>query len=239
MKTFGITAVLVLALGCFAAAQATTRTTPAQDNNQESSSKPGTWSNSSVPEGTQVKKTEPETVVQPTMKPIRVTPAVIRSAQSKLKDKGLYNGAEDGVEGPQTRAAVRKFQQDEALPVTGRLDEKTMSKLDVGATQTMSSAPSDVGRGGKAFGHDIKEGHPVEAGKALGKGVGSGAKAVGEGVKSGAVGVKDKVGEGMSKVGHKVSGKTNEEKNKAEQKKKEEQQEHEQAPPPQQNPPQR
>jgi hypothetical protein len=57
----------------------------------------------------------------------------------------------------------------------------------------MANAPSDIGRGAKAAGHDIKEGHPVAAAKAVGKGVGHAGKAVAEGTKSGAMGSKDKI----------------------------------------------
>jgi hypothetical protein len=59
----------------------------------------------------------------------------------------------------------------------------------------MATAPGDIGRGAKAAGHDIKGGHPIAAGKALGKGVGRAAKAVGEGTKS-----------GVSEGAHKVTG---------------------------------
>ena len=43
------------------------------------------------------------------------------------------------------------------------------------------SAPGDVGRGAKAAGHDVRTGHPVEAGKSIGEGVGRGAKDVAKG----------------------------------------------------------
>jgi len=94
---------------------------------------------------------------------------------------------------PVTRAAIRKYQQDQNLTITGTLDESTLSHLNVGAGQTMATALGDIGRGAKAAGHDIKGGHPVAAAKAMGKGVGRDGKAVGEGAKSGVVGTKDKV----------------------------------------------
>lgn len=251
-----MTASLVLAMAAFIAAQSndqrtpTTETTPAQNNSQASpddsaapasssgsaqSSSP--LSNSHVPQGTEATSTGRDTVVQPEAKPVKVTPGVIRSAQAKLKERGFYDGPEDGQMGPKTRAAIRQFQNEEKMPASGRLDPPTMAKLGVGTTQNLSAGASDVGRGGKAFGHDLKGGHPVEAGRALGKGAVSGGKAVGEGVKSGAIGVKDKAEDEVSKVHHKVSGKTKEEKNKAEQKANDRQNPPQQDP--QQNPPQR
>jgi peptidoglycan hydrolase-like protein with peptidoglycan-binding domain len=159
---------------------------------------------------------KPGKAAQPVAKPVNVTPSVVKSAQERLADKGYNPGPADGVAGPQTRSALRKFQADQGLPETGRFDQPTLAKLDVAATQQLGSAPSDVGRGGKAFGHNIKEGHPVEAGKALGKGGEHFGKKVGEGAKSGAIGVKDKVGQGVSKVGDKLSGKSDDEREKAE-----------------------
>jgi len=59
--------------------------------------------------------------------------------------------------------------------------------------ETRVTAPGDIGRGAKAAAHDIKEGHPIAAGKAMGKGIGRAGKAVGEGTKSGVKGAKHKV----------------------------------------------
>jgi hypothetical protein len=65
--------------------------------------------------------------------------------------------------------------------------------LGVGGGKVMASAPGDIGRGAKAAAHDIKEGHPIAAGKAMGKGIGRAGKAVGEGTESGVKGAKHKV----------------------------------------------
>jgi peptidoglycan hydrolase-like protein with peptidoglycan-binding domain len=149
---------------------------------------------SAAPQGTQVTKQHPtNNEVQPTAKKIRVNSKVIRQAQEKLNDKGYSSGPVTGRMNLATRAAVRKFQADEKLKATGRLDENTLSHLNIGAGTTMGAAPGDVGHGAMAAGHDIKEGHPVAAGKALGKGVGRAGKKVGEGTKSAVVGTKDKM----------------------------------------------
>ena len=57
--------------------------------------------------------------------------AGIRTAQQQLKDSGYYNGSVDGIDGPATRAAIRKYQADKNLTVNGRLDRETRSKLGV------------------------------------------------------------------------------------------------------------
>jgi peptidoglycan hydrolase-like protein with peptidoglycan-binding domain len=145
-----------------------------------------------APSGTVADAQHPDQV-QPAPEKIRVTPDVVRAAQQKLDDNGYKAGKPDGKVGPRTRAAVRKFQADNNLEKTGKLDESTLSHLNVGAGKTMAAAPGDIGRGAKAAGHDIAKGHPVAAAKAMGTGVGRAGKAVGEGTKSGVMGTKDKI----------------------------------------------
>ena len=123
---------------------------------------------------------------------IHLTPSVIRAAQQKLDAAGYHSGTPDGKLGPQTRAAISKYQQDQGLKPNGTLDETTLSKLNVGGNQTMATAPGDLKSGAKAAGHDIKEKHPVAAAKDMGKGIGEAGKAVGEGTKSDIVSAKDK-----------------------------------------------
>lgn len=57
----------------------------------------------------------------------------IQNAQEALKDKG-YMVSIDGVVGGQTSAAIREFQQDNNLSVTGTLNSETMAALDSGAS---------------------------------------------------------------------------------------------------------
>lgn len=54
---------------------------------------------------------------------------MIRQAQRALQDQGYYNGPIDGVLGPRTQQAIRDFQHDHRLPVTGQLDDQTASAL--------------------------------------------------------------------------------------------------------------
>lgn len=76
-----------------------------------------------------------------------------------------------------------------------------------GGGKKMAAAPSDLGRGGKAIGHDVKGGHPVAAAKAGAKGGADFGTTVGSGTKDAAIGVKDKTGHGLSAVGNKLEGK--------------------------------
>jgi hypothetical protein len=49
--------------------------------------------------------------------------------QSKLARKGYYGGVIDGAIGSQTRAAIRAYQVDRGLPVSGRIDGALLRSL--------------------------------------------------------------------------------------------------------------
>ena len=141
------------------------------------------------------------------------TRANVRDAQQALKDKGLYDGPIDGINGPKTRAAIRSYQEKDNLNEDGRLGPKTMDTLGVKhasagtefresgeqVKRSYTKGGEAIGHGGKEMGSAIKHGDVVDAGKDLGKGVGHGAAdvAVGTGhaVKSAAKGVKNGVTE--------------------------------------------
>lgn len=55
--------------------------------------------------------------------------AEIRDTQQQLRAAGMYVGPIDGLWGPDTRAAVERFQQSRGLAVTGRLDDPTRLAL--------------------------------------------------------------------------------------------------------------
>ena len=56
---------------------------------------------------------------------------LLAKVQSKLAALGYYKGGIDGSFGPQTELAVTKFQNENGLPVTGRVDLKTLSSLGI------------------------------------------------------------------------------------------------------------
>ena len=64
----------------------------------------------------------------------------VKAAQKALKERGYEVDEPEGTLGPKTHAAVRKFQKDEKLPVTGRLDAETMTRLRAGAHESRPSA---------------------------------------------------------------------------------------------------
>lgn len=55
----------------------------------------------------------------------------VKKVQEALKDKGHYQGPVDGILGPTTRAALKKFQSAQGLEATGELDEETKKQLGI------------------------------------------------------------------------------------------------------------
>ena len=57
------------------------------------------------------------------------TKAQITHAQEQLKVAGFKPGSADGVAGPQTLQALRKYQAANGFPITGLFDDKTLRSL--------------------------------------------------------------------------------------------------------------
>lgn len=83
---------------------------------------------------------------------------VIRDVQSRLFQLGYLNGHplgdEKGTYGPRTEAAVKRFQRDEGLPVSGRVGIGTFRDLNDPATGHLRQG--DRGPGVAALRHDLQ-----------------------------------------------------------------------------------
>lgn len=66
----------------------------------------------------------------------------VRELQQALIDKGFDAGPVDGKAGPQTKAAIKKFQQAQNLTATGKLDQKTVAALALNTSTGTSASPS-------------------------------------------------------------------------------------------------
>ena len=51
------------------------------------------------------------------------------AVQSALRRRGYYHGSIDGDIGPGTRSAIRTYQSDRGLPVTGQIDGRLLNSL--------------------------------------------------------------------------------------------------------------
>jgi peptidoglycan hydrolase-like protein with peptidoglycan-binding domain len=67
----------------------------------------------------------------PTSKLIYYPPEMVKDVQSSLKEKGYAVSRPDGLFGPKTMTAVKSFQRDRGIPITGKLDERTVSMMGV------------------------------------------------------------------------------------------------------------
>ena len=55
----------------------------------------------------------------------------MKNVEEALKEKGYQVGRVDGVADDDVRKAIRSFQMDNGLPITGMVDQRTADKLDV------------------------------------------------------------------------------------------------------------
>jgi len=69
---------------------------------------------------------------------------VVRRAQQALERAGYGIGTPDGQLGARTVAAIRRFQTDRYLPVSGQLDEATLAALVVNLSATTTGGPGHV-----------------------------------------------------------------------------------------------
>jgi peptidoglycan hydrolase-like protein with peptidoglycan-binding domain len=54
---------------------------------------------------------------------------LVTDVQRHLYERGYYKSAIDGLAGPATRDAVRRFQGDAGLPVTGAVDQRLLAEI--------------------------------------------------------------------------------------------------------------
>lgn len=74
------------------------------------------------------------------------SPERYKEIQQALIDKGYFQGSATGAWGSDSTEALRRFQQDQKLEPTGKLDSLSLIALGLGPrrTATLSSTPSDT-----------------------------------------------------------------------------------------------
>jgi peptidoglycan hydrolase-like protein with peptidoglycan-binding domain len=86
-----------------------------------------------------------------------LSPEAVRQVQERLRQTGAYQGRVDGVWGPDSQAALDRFQQSRGLQVTGQLNPATVTTLGLNAAELVAVssatggpavAPGSVGGGG-------------------------------------------------------------------------------------------
>jgi peptidoglycan hydrolase-like protein with peptidoglycan-binding domain len=67
----------------------------------------------------------------------------VRDAQAELKNQGFFYGEVDGKEGPESSAAIRRYQIRNGLKVTGQLNDETLEALGINkGTATPAKPPT-------------------------------------------------------------------------------------------------
>ena len=68
----------------------------------------------------------------------------VREIQKKLKDRGLYNIAVDGIYGKKTEEGVRKFQKQQGLAVDGIAGPQTLKRLGISIGKKPTATEANV-----------------------------------------------------------------------------------------------
>jgi len=91
---------------------------------------------------TRSKTTKPAAAVATKQRTGPTLSEIVTQAQEALRNAGYHLGDPDGKSGPETTVAVKKFQGDRHLPVTGKLDSITLSALGIVKSSGLSGAGS-------------------------------------------------------------------------------------------------
>lgn len=71
----------------------------------------------------------------------------MKAVEEALRAKGYQVGQVDGIADDDARAAIRSFQQDMGLPITGMVDQRTADQLDVTISKSGGSRSDDADNG--------------------------------------------------------------------------------------------
>jgi peptidoglycan hydrolase-like protein with peptidoglycan-binding domain len=75
-----------------------------------------------------------------------LSPQAMVRVQERLRDLGAYNGRPDGVWGPDSQAALERFQQGRGLQVSGQLNPATVATLGLSPAELVAlGAPTTGG----------------------------------------------------------------------------------------------
>ena len=67
----------------------------------------------------------------------------LEAVEQALEEKGYDAGKVDGRADNMSRAAIRAFQKDEGIPITGMIDEKTADRLGLQRSSHDASVETD------------------------------------------------------------------------------------------------
>jgi N-acetylmuramoyl-L-alanine amidase len=71
-----------------------------------------------------------------------LAPAAVTQVQERLRQAGVYSGRPDGVWGPDSQAALERFQQGRGLQVSGQLNQATAATLGISPSELLAAGPT-------------------------------------------------------------------------------------------------
>jgi len=71
-----------------------------------------------------------------------LAPAAVTAVQEKLRQAGVYPGRADGVWGPDSQAALERFQLSRGLQPSGQLNQATAATLGLGPSDLLAAGPT-------------------------------------------------------------------------------------------------
>lgn len=77
-----------------------------------------------------------------------LSPAALMSVQDRLRQMGAYSGRVDGIWGPDSQAALERFQQGRGLQVSGQLNQATAVTLGLNPVELVAARQGAVSGAG-------------------------------------------------------------------------------------------
>lgn len=71
-----------------------------------------------------------------------LAPAAVTKVQEQLREAGAYRGQADGIWGPDSQAALERFQQSRGLQVSGQLNQATAATLGLSPPDLLAAGPT-------------------------------------------------------------------------------------------------
>jgi len=73
-----------------------------------------------------------------------LAPGALMQVQERLRQAGAYSGRADGLWGPDSQAALERFQQARGLQVTGQLNQATAATLGLSPAELVASSQAQI-----------------------------------------------------------------------------------------------
>jgi len=91
---------------------------------------------------------------------VQLSSSEVRSLQQELDKQGFNSGQADGVFGPETKAALEKFQKEKGMNPTGEPNQQTLAALGVNQSQSAKGERSAKAGQSRSVQQNESQGQP-------------------------------------------------------------------------------